>query len=117
MTKHVIVFSSHNIYTEGVISRLREFSYGDDIQFFDADERDYIQKVAKLDPSVFIIDSFEGDDTQFCLLCELLNAFPKVTIIRLKVHSKDVQVITSSPQVLNNVQDLIHLINPKNESI
>jgi hypothetical protein len=115
MTNRVIVFSSHNIYTEGVVSRLRDYRYGDEIQFIDADERDYIEKVIKLDPSVFIIDSAENEDTQCCLLCELLTAFPSVTIIRLKVHARDVQVISSSPHVLENVQDLIDLIGKNND--
>lgn len=111
MEKRIIVFSSHNIYTEGVISRLRDFSYGDKIQFIDADEEYYIQKVIKQNPSVFIIDSAEDDDTGCCLLCELLNTFPSLTIIRLKVHARDIQVISSSHHAFENVQDLIDLIN------
>jgi len=72
--------------------------------------------VAELEPSVFIIDSGESDDTQSRLLCELLNEFPDVTIIRLKIHEKDVQVISSSQFVFNNVQDLIDLIGDKNQN-
>ena len=116
MSERVIIFSSHNIYTEGVVSSLRESSFNGEIQFIDTDENNYIQKVAELEPSVFIIDSAESDDTQCCLLCELLNAFPTVTIIQLKVHTKDVQVITSSQHVLNNVQDLIDLIGDNNNN-
>jgi DNA-binding NarL/FixJ family response regulator len=113
LSGRVIVFSSHNIFTEGVANRLREISHSDDIQFIDADEDNFIQKVAELEPSIFIIDSAESDDTQCCLLCELLNEFPDVTIIRLKIHEKDVQVIISTRFAIKNVQDLIDLIGNK----
>jgi len=105
----VIVFSGHTIYMEGVVNRLRQLPHSGEFHFIDAQYGDYIRKVTELQPSVVIIDAAAEGDSQSCLLCDLLNAFSALTIIRLKVQEKDVQVITSSPHALENAQDLIDL--------
>ena len=113
--KRVIVFSSHNIFAEGVVSRLRQHPDSGEIHFIDAQDRNYIQKVAELEPSVVILDAVRGSDSENCLFCDLLSAFPELTIIRLKVQDNDVQVVKSSHFAVNNVQDLIDLIGEKKD--
>ena len=114
MEKRVIVFSSHSIYAEGVVSRLRQHPLGGEIHFIDAQGDDYLQKVLDLQPSVVILDAIQGDEVDNCLFCTLLSACPKLTIIRLKVQERDVQVVKSSQYVVESVQDLIDLIGEKN---
>lgn len=115
MEKRVIVFSSHSIYAEGVVSRLRQHPFGGEIHFIDAQDNDYIQKVLDLQPLVVILDAIQGNEIDSCLFCTLLSAFPELTIIRLKVQEKDVQVVKSSQCMIESVQDLIDLIGEKNE--
>jgi len=109
-----IVFSGHSIFGEGVISRLRQHPQIGEIHFIDAQDVDYVQKVAELQPSVVILDAIQGSELDSCLFCELLTAFPELTIVRLKVQESDVQVVRSSQCVVENAQDLINLIGEKN---
>jgi len=108
-----IVFSSHNIYTEGVVSRLSQHPDSGDIYFIDAGKKNFIAQVVDLDPDIVILDETEDGEAPCCYLCDLLAQLPSVTIIRLKVQNKDVQVISSSTHMLNGVADLIDLINGK----
>ena len=110
MESRGIVISKRTIYTEGVVNLLRENKFKGDIQFIDLEDDDFIRKVSHLNPSVIIFDSMEHAETQFCVLCELLEVFPGINIIRLNVQDKDIQVITSSTHELGNVQDLFNLI-------
>ena len=110
MSESVIVISNQNIFAEGVVSRLRQHSLSNEIHFVDWEDSDYIQQVVDLNPSVIMVDSAEDEDPKWCLLSELLNTFPSITIVRLKLQEKDVQVITSSSEVVVSVQDLIELI-------
>ena len=78
----VIVFSSHTIYTEGVVNRLRQHTNSADIHFIDVKDDDFMPKVVKLRPSVVIIDRIENEEADCCLLCDLLNTFMELTIIQ-----------------------------------
>lgn len=95
---------------EGVVSRLRQESQNEEIHFIDAKTPDYIQKITAVQASVVILDSVDRGESRCCLFCELLTAFPTITIIRLRVDAKDLQFISSSPYKLDNAQDLIDLI-------
>jgi hypothetical protein len=111
-----IVFLSRSIFVEGVVSRLRQHPQNDAVYFIDPDCSDYIDQVAGILPSVVVIDADQGNQTQWCVLCDLLHAFPEIIILRLKAQEKDVQVITSSSYVVDNVQDLIDLLGRKSHS-
>lgn len=110
MTERVIVLSNQNIFSEGVVSRLRQHALVDEVHFFDSEDDNSIQKVFELAPSVIIVDSSAEGDPKCSLVSELLNFFPSITILRLRLQEKDVQVITSSPKTVMNVQDLIDLV-------
>jgi len=105
-----IVFLSHTIYVEGVVSRFQQHFQSDDVFFIDPDHVDYIEKVSELQPSIVVIDAEHNKENQLCILCDLLSAFPKITIIRLKAQEKDVQVISSSSYVVEKAQDLMDLL-------
>ena len=109
----IIVFSSHNIYTEGVVSRLSQHPESGDIHFIDAQKKSFVAQVVDLKPDIVILDETEEGEAPCCYLCDLLAQLPTVTIIRLKVQNKDVQVISSSAHMLDGVADLIDLINSK----
>ena len=115
MKSRTILFLSHSIFVEGVASRLRQHPQNYTVYFIDPDRDDYIDQVARKLPSAVVIDADQGNRNQWCVLCDLLHAFPEVTILRLKAQEKDVQVITSSSYVVENVQDLIDLLGGKNE--
>jgi hypothetical protein len=107
--KHIVVFSSHSIFTEGVVNRLRQSPFRAEAYFIDPKD-DFLQKVADIQPSTVIIENGDGTKSDCCLLCELLNEFSNLTIIRLKVQEQDVQVISSSALNFDSVQDLVQII-------
>ena len=96
MRVRTIVFLSHTIYVEGVVNRLQQHFHSEDVHFIDPDQSDYIEKVSELSPSIVVVDAEREKDNQLCTMCNLLSAFPTITIIRLKAQEKDVQVISSS---------------------
>jgi hypothetical protein len=106
-----IVFLSRSIFVEGVVSRLQQHSQKGEIHFIDPGSQNYIDQVSELHPAVIVLDADQFQGSRSYCLCDLLNAFPAITIIRLKIQEKDIQVITSAPHVLENVKDLIDLIN------
>ena len=110
MSESVIVISNRNIFAEGVVNRLRQQIPVNKIHFVNWEDYDYKQQVIEINPSVIMVDSSDDEDPEWCLLSELLNNFPSITIVRLKLQEEDVQVITSSSEVVTNVQDLIDLI-------
>jgi hypothetical protein len=105
-----IVFLSHSIYVEGVVSRIGQQSRGFEFHFIDPNHKEYIDRVTELKPSMVVIDSEQSKGDQSCVLCEILHAFPEITILRLKAQEKDVQVISSSSYLVGNVQNLIDLL-------
>ena len=113
MKPRTIVFLSRSIYVEGVMSRLRQHPQNNAVYFIDPDCDGYIDQVAGIRPSVVVVDADQGKQTEWCFLCDMLYAFPEITILRLKAQEKDVQVITSSSFVVENVQDLIDLLSEK----
>jgi hypothetical protein len=116
LTKRGIVFSSRNIYSQGIVERIREHKSYEEIQFVDPHDEDFVEKVTNFNPSVFIIDSTDADSPECCRLCEIIDGIPDVTILRLKAQDKDVQVIKSTQVELVNVQDLINLIGKEKTS-
>lgn len=111
MQKPIIVFSSQTLYAEGVVNRLREQKGADAFHYVNPDDADYLARIADLLPSVVIIDAAETDTRQNCILCELLEHFPAMTIVRLKIQEKEVQVIRSTRHAAQNVKDLAKLID------
>jgi hypothetical protein len=110
MKSRTIVFLSRSIFVEGVVSRLRQHPQNNVVHFIDPEFDEYITQVSAIMPSVVVIDADQSKANQGCVLCDLLNEFPEITILRLKAQEKDVQVITSSSYDADTVQDLIDLI-------
>jgi len=83
-----------------------------DFRFVDPQQADYIEQIKEIRPSAVIIDSADTDCTQCCLLCDLLMALANVTIIRIEVQHKDIQIVTSSQHHLAEVKvrDILDII-------
>jgi hypothetical protein len=105
-----IVFLSHSIFVEGVVSRLRQQPFYDSVHFIDPESSNFLEEISDLEPQVVVINADIGKESPFCHLCELLSAFPQITILRLKAQERDIQVIHSSQHFVKDVQDLIDLL-------
>ena len=84
MKPRTIVFLSRSIYVEGVVSRLKQHSTNIEFHFIDPLREEYIERVVELHPTFVVINSEQGSGDQMCALCDLLQAFPEITILRLK---------------------------------
>lgn len=106
----LIILSNHSLFAEGVASRLLQYPERVDFRFVDPQQADYIEQIKEIRPSAVIIDSADTDCTQCCLLCDLLMALANVTIIRIEVQHKDIQIVTSSQHHLAEVRDILDII-------
>ena len=106
----IVILSSHSLFAEGVASRLRQYPQRVNVQFVDPQQPDYIDQIKTIRPAAVVVDAADTDNSQCCLLCDLLIASLNVTIIRLKVHRKDVQIIASAQRPFNEVKDIIDLL-------
>ena len=90
-----VILSNHSLFAEGVASRLREYPQRVDVSFVDPQQPDYVEQIKVIRPAAILVDAADTDNTQCCLLCDLLMSFSNVTIIRLAAQRKDIQIITS----------------------
>jgi DNA-binding NarL/FixJ family response regulator len=106
----VVVISDRSLFAEGVASRLMQFRDRVDVRLVDPGDENYLEQVAKLQPTAVIIDARDVQVTQCCLLCDLLLSLPTITILRLSADHQDIQVVTSVQQQFDTVRDLMHII-------
>ena len=117
MPNRLIILSDHTLFAEGVASRLRQYPERVDVRFVDPQQADYLEKIKEIRPSAVIIDAADTDRTQCCLLCDLLMALVNVTIIRLEVQHKDIQIVTSSQQPLTEVKDILDVVEHSSKKL
>ena len=110
MPNRLIILSDHSLFAEGVASRLRQYPERVEIHFVDPQQADYLDQIKENRPCAVIIDAADADRSQCCLLCDLLMALTNVTIIRLEVQHKDIQIVTSSQHHLAEVVDILDIV-------
>ena len=106
----LIILSNHSLFAEGVASRLLQYPERVDFRFVDSQQADYLEQIKEIQPYAVIIDAADADSTQCCLLCALLMALVNITLIRLEVQHKDIQIVTSSQHPLVEVRDILDIV-------
>jgi DNA-binding NarL/FixJ family response regulator len=116
MTSRIAVLSGQSLFVEGIISRLREHAERLEVHHIEPKPDDYIDRIKRINPTAVVIDATDENKDQCCYLCELLLAFPWMMIVRLAANQRDVQLIRSSTQRFEDVQDLIDSFLPPQTS-
>ena len=111
MSNRIVILSNHSIFAEGIASRLRQYPQRADVHFIDPQQPDYLSEIMALRPSAVIINAADTETSQCCLLCDLLTHLTSITIIRLQVQEKDLQVVTSTQHRFNEVRDILDIID------
>ena len=83
-----------------------------EVVFVDPNQDDYVDQIKAVQPGAVLMDALDAQTTQCCLLCELLLAFPDITLVRLTVDQTEVQVVTSQKRCFPEVQNLIDVLAP-----
>ena len=117
MRTRVVILSGHSLFAEGIASRLQQYAEQVEVVFIDPGQDEYLERVDHLQPSTVFIDALDSKTNQCCMLCELLIEFPNITLVRLTVDQKDVQVISSKKQQFDDVQDLVNIFLPPAASL
>ena len=117
MPKRLVILSNHTLFAEGIASRLRQYPERVETHFVNPQQADYLAQIKQICPSAVIIDAADTDSTQCCLLCDLLMALVNVTLIRIEVQSKDIQLISSSQHPLAEVRDIIDIVERSNQML
>jgi hypothetical protein len=110
MQNQIVILSSHSLFADGIASRLRQYPQRASVQFIDPRQPDYIAEIKNLRPVAVLMDAADTGIGQCCLMCDLLLNLLDVTIIRLEVQRKDIQVVTSVQQSIDEVKEIIDII-------
>jgi hypothetical protein len=110
MPSRLVILSNRSLFAEGVASRLLQYPERVEVHFVDSQQADYLELIREKRPAAVIIEAADANRSQCCLLCDLLTALSNVTIVRLEVHHKDIQIVTSWQYPLSEVRDLLDLI-------
>jgi hypothetical protein len=110
MQTQIVILSGHSLFAEGVASRLRQYPQRVNVHFVDPQHTDYMDQVKDIHPTAVVLDAADVDNSQCCLLCDLLMAMPNLTIVRLEAQKADIQIVNSSHHHINEVRDIIDII-------
>jgi len=106
----VAILSSHLLFAEGIVNRLRQYLH--DVEFAIVDPRrpDMMARIAALCPTVVLLDVTDPAAAQLCSLSHLLLTFPGITVIRLDQQNEQIQVLTSEHRPAVRIRDLVEVI-------
>ncbi|MBN1669164.1 MAG: hypothetical protein JW862_18865 [Anaerolineales bacterium] len=110
MPSRIVILSNHSLFAEGIASRLRQYPERVEVHFVDPQHPDYLEAISTIRPAAVLIDAADTELTQCCTLCELLVALPHLTVIRLDVQERDLQVVTSIQRHFHQVRDLLDIV-------
>ena len=106
----VVVLSSHSLYAEGVLTRLKAHSNALELHVVDADQTDALDQIIAFQPTAVIVDASDKDVNAHCPLGRLLRDLPDVRIIRLDPINKGFQLVTSEQHEAEDVQELLAIL-------
>ena len=106
----VVILSSQSLFTEGVLSRLKDFRDELDLHVVDAKNDDVLPKIVALAPSAVIIDTTDQIAASSCPLGDLIAQLPSLKIIQLDPGEKGFQLVTCEIHEAKEVHDLVALI-------
>lgn len=112
----VVVLSSHSLYAEGVLSRLKAHSNALELHVVDADRSDAMDQIVAIQPTAVIVDASDKDVNAHCPLGRLLKDLPGVRIIRLDPINKGFQLVTSEQHDAEEVQELLAILKSGTEA-
>jgi DNA-binding NarL/FixJ family response regulator len=106
----VVVLSSRSLYTEGVLSRLKEHEEQVELRVVDAREEDVLDQIVSYSPWAVILDISDAEASRHCSMSQLLEELPSLTIIRLDKQRQGFQVVTSEQHTAEEVDDLLEVV-------
>ena len=112
----IVILSGHSLLLEGIATRLRQIPSRVEVVFVDPEQENYIEQITASQPLAILMDTLGSKNTQCYLLGELLLAFPNITLLRLTVDQTNVQMVTSQKRCFMEVQDLLHVLTPPQNS-
>ena len=112
----VVVLSSHSLYAEGVLTRLKAHSNALELHVVEADQTDALDQILAIQPAAVIVDASDKDANAHCPLGRLLRELPNVRIIRLDPINKGFQLVTSEQHDAEEVQELLAILKPGKEA-
>jgi DNA-binding NarL/FixJ family response regulator len=108
----VVILSGRSLFVEGVASRLRQ--HIEHIDLFNVDSRraDALEQIVAVQPAAVILDATDPDVGEHCSLGRMLQAMPRLRVVRLDPQQQQVQLVTSEQRMAGDVSALIDFIEP-----
>jgi DNA-binding NarL/FixJ family response regulator len=104
-----LVISDHSIMMDGIISRLS--SAREDVVFHVGNRTEsLISQVSQYHPDVVIIDKEDINDSGYCSLNALFNAYPNMMLVEIDQNTAELQIIGSQQIQPKGFSDLMQYL-------
>jgi DNA-binding NarL/FixJ family response regulator len=107
----VVILSNRSLFSQGVVSRLREHVHQLELVVLDPGREDVVEQITDSQPTAVILDASDTAVAQLCPLSVLLSTAPGAKVVRLNPYNDQIQVITSEQRVAEHVHDLVEVIS------
>lgn len=111
----VVILSSHSLFAEGVLSRLKAHANALELHVVDAEKTDALDQIIAFQPTAVIVCASDIDDNANCPLGRLLRELPDVRIIRLDPMNQGYQLVTSEQYEAEEIQELLGILKAKKD--
>lgn len=105
----VVIMARHSLMSEGLASKLMEFSNELRVQFINVDSKDIQKQLIDASPVVLLLDSDEWTITNFPIQ-KILTWLPTTKVLRFDSRSDYVNIFSRRELKLNGVRDLMNII-------
>ena len=106
----IVILSSHQLFAEGVASRIREYLQNVELEIVDPRQPDAMAQITAAQPTAVLLDDSDPEVSRHLSLSQLLRALPRCKVIRLDPQQDQIQVVTSEQRPAVQVSDLIEAI-------
>lgn len=110
MDSRIAILTDHSLLVDGIVSRLQESQESFELRVFDDKQPDLLKTIATYQPQVVILEEEGTAHRGTCSLFQLLNIFPRLVIICLRISQPEIQIIQSEPCPASGVGELMGII-------
>jgi hypothetical protein len=114
MDARIAMMTNHSLFSDGLISRLREYPEQLELQVFDPSKPDVISNIVEFRPLVIILEETEEQQLDISSFKYMLTILPNLLIIYIYLNQPDILIIQSERHLATGVGELINIIRQTN---
>jgi hypothetical protein len=114
MDTRIAMMTNHSLFSDGLVSCLREYQEQLELQVFDPSQPDVISDIVKFHPLVIILEENEEQQLNISSIKQMSAILPNLLIIYLYLNQPDILIIQSERHPANGVGELMDIIRQTN---